>query len=490
MKTIDVRDQYRLGVARTFNLTVSGIRYRLFRASVTVVVITVAIAFLMNVLSEGLVVGAVSRMTREKIGQERQALWWADRLSASGTPEEILLEIGRSGPTEPACVEGMKAGDLTPEQMRSYREGAAAAALYVDFFEDMAVAHRRILVRGSKGKGIFDRLQDAGEFERFLGELKDMKSVMFATAVEEFESFLAEWPQISETTLRIKRGRATAQARIKEYLGDRTVMEGLAEADGAFGKAVREAGFVLDEATSAVVAVQARRMLDMRRLEETVVMPEMRRAVAAYVNVMPAEVNALTLWKLLRRQGSARWYFDNLKHKGVDVAGIDIERATDLAGSKARNDALTAAERKSAGVAGGIMGIGERMSWLVAMAMLVCTVGVLNAMLMSVTERFREIATLKCLGALDGSIMLIFVMEASLLGAVGGAAGAIAGGVIGLGRMLVAFGGPLFSALPVGQLLLAVLLSTASGVVLAALAALYPSWRAATLAPMEAMRIQ
>jgi putative ABC transport system permease protein len=490
MKTIDVRDQFRLGVARTFNLTVSGIRYRLFRSSVTVVVIAVAIAFLMNVVSEGLVVGAVSRMARKKIGQERQASWWAARLSVTGTPEEILLEIGRSGPTEPAYAEGMTAGDLAPEQMRSYREGAAAAALYVDFFENIAVAHRRILVGGSKGTDIFDRLQDAGEYERFVGELRGLKSVMFATSVEEFQSFLAEWPRVSETTLRISRGRAAAQAQIKERLGNRTVMDGLAEADGAFGKTVREAGFALDEATSAVVAVQARRILDMQRLEETVVMPEMRRAVAAYVNVMPAEVNALTLWELLQGQGSGRWYFDTLKDKGVDVGGIGIERATDLAGSKARNDALSAAERKSAGVAGGIMGIGERMSWLVAFAMLVCAVGVANAMLMSVTERFREIATLKCLGALDASIMLIFVMEASLLGAVGGVAGVIAGSVIGLGRMLVAFGGVLFSALPVGQLLFAVLLSTGSGVLLAAAAALYPSWRAATLAPMEAMRIQ
>ena len=136
------------------------------------------------------------------------------------------------------------------------------------------------------------------------------------------------------------------------------------------------------------------------------------------------------------------------------------------------------------------MGIGERMTWLTLVALLVCVVGVANAMLMSVTERFREIATLKCLGALDGSIMGLFVLEASLLGVVGGVAGAIAGSLIGLGRMLTLFGGLIVPAFPVEDVMLAILASTTMGVVLAAVAAVYPSFRAARLAPMEAMRIQ
>ena len=40
----------------------------------------------------------------------------------------------------------------------------------------------------------------------------------------------------------------------------------------------------------------------------------------------------------------------------------------------------------------------NRQIWLVIMALLVCTVGITNAMLMSVAERFREIGTMKCLG--------------------------------------------------------------------------------------------
>ncbi len=52
-----------------------------------------------------------------------------------------------------------------------------------------------------------------------------------------------------------------------------------------------------------------------------------------------------------------------------------------------------------------------RMIWLVVMSLLVCTVGITNSMLMAVTERFKEIGTMKCLGALDSFVVLLFLLE-------------------------------------------------------------------------------
>lgn len=57
-----------------------------------------------------------------------------------------------------------------------------------------------------------------------------------------------------------------------------------------------------------------------------------------------------------------------------------------------------------------------RMWWLVGMSLLVCMVGITNSMLMAVTERFKEIGTMKCLGALDSFVVLLLVLESSLLG--------------------------------------------------------------------------
>jgi len=107
-----------------------------------------------------------------------------------------------------------------------------------------------------------------------------------------------------------------------------------------------------------------------------------------------------------------------------------------------------------------------------------------------VTERFREIATMKCLGALDSFIMINFVLESALLGVAGGIGGVVLGAILGILRSLWGFGGLALSNLPGLDLLTAAGLCLVAGVVLAALAAVYPAWVAARLAPMEAMRIE
>jgi len=139
---------------------------------------------------------------------------------------------------------------------------------------------------------------------------------------------------------------------------------------------------------------------------------------------------------------------------------------------------------------GGWMGFSRRTAWLILISFLVCVVGVANAMLMSVTERFREIATMKCLGAMDSFIMINFVMESAILGLAGGLIGIVLGVVLGVLRSLWGFGTLALANLPGVILLYSAGICLAAGVVLAALAAVYPAWVAARLAPMEAMRIE
>src|ERR1043166_971949 len=90
--------------------------------------------------------------------------------------------------------------------------------------------------------------------------------------------------------------------------------------------------------------------------------------------------------------------------------------------------------------------------WLVGLALLVAFVGILNSMLMSVTERFREIGTMKCLGALDGFIIKLFLIESLFQGIVG----TVLGVAIGLGLSFVAaaasYGGYAWINLPMGEL--------------------------------------
>ena len=68
-----------------------------------------------------------------------------------------------------------------------------------------------------------------------------------------------------------------------------------------------------------------------------------------------------------------------------------------------------------------------RMIWLVVMSLLVSTVGIVNSMLMSVTERFREIGTMKCLGAPDNFVVTLFFVEAVFVGTVASFVGWLVG---------------------------------------------------------------
>jgi ABC-type antimicrobial peptide transport system permease subunit len=65
--------------------------------------------------------------------------------------------------------------------------------------------------------------------------------------------------------------------------------------------------------------------------------------------------------------------------------------------------------------------------WMAVIAILICAVGIVNSMLMSVTERYKEIGTMKCLGAMNSHVVEIFLIEAFLLGLIGGGIGAATG---------------------------------------------------------------
>jgi len=133
-----------------------------------------------------------------------------------------------------------------------------------------------------------------------------------------------------------------------------------------------------------------------------------------------------------------------------------------------------------------------RQTWLVVMSLLVSTVGVVNSMLMSVTERYREIGTMKCLGALDKLVVKLFLIEAVLTGLVASILGSLIGTMAMLLVHWIRFGsrfGVAFAG--AWQHLLANLaMGVTIGTVLALVAAWYPAWRAAKMPPAAALRTE
>ena len=136
-----------------------------------------------------------------------------------------------------------------------------------------------------------------------------------------------------------------------------------------------------------------------------------------------------------------------------------------------------------------------RQIWLVAMSLIVCTVGIANSMLMSVTERFKEIGTMKCLGALDGFIVKLFLLEAGFLGIIAsfvgftiGFSGAVVVGLFQQGpdvwERLPFFTGSLQKMGVVESFFFSML----AGTVLTVVATIFPSIKAAQLPPAAALR--
>lgn len=132
----------------------------------------------------------------------------------------------------------------------------------------------------------------------------------------------------------------------------------------------------------------------------------------------------------------------------------------------------------------------NRLQWLSIMALIVCTVGITNAMLMSVTERYKEIGTMKCLGALDSLIVKLFFIESCFLGFVASVVGFALGWLsISLLRLItdgLAVFGQNFWPSTAELFGLSVLV----GVLLTFVATILPAVRAAQMPPAAALRVE
>jgi putative ABC transport system permease protein len=125
---------------------------------------------------------------------------------------------------------------------------------------------------------------------------------------------------------------------------------------------------------------------------------------------------------------------------------------------------------------------------IAAISLLVGGIGIMNIMLVSVTERTREIGLRKAIGARKRDILIQFLTESSLLSLLGGLIGIGLGWLIGfiVGRIAASSGTPFSPTINIQSILLATLFSTAVGLFFG----IYPANRAAKLEPVEALRYE
>ena len=120
-------------------------------------------------------------------------------------------------------------------------------------------------------------------------------------------------------------------------------------------------------------------------------------------------------------------------------------------------------------------------------SLIVGGVGIITTLYTSVTERTKELGTLKALGATNGNIIFLILFEAVIIGVVGASAGLLAG--YGLGWILTQYGfGAQFGDLDPIFRVDAMINVWLTAVTLSILAGTYPAWRAGKMTPMEALR--
>ncbi len=131
-----------------------------------------------------------------------------------------------------------------------------------------------------------------------------------------------------------------------------------------------------------------------------------------------------------------------------------------------------------------------RQTWLVIMSLLMSTVGISNSMLMAVTERYKEIGTMKCLGALDSFIVKLFFLESGLLGVVASFIGFFVGWGLVFLINLFRIGGEVWVRVGLFDWLGLLAQAMVIGIFLTVVATILPAIRAAKMPPAAALRVE
>ncbi len=514
---IEIGEQKRLGFFRCVQMVMISMRYRALRSLVTLATLALAVAFLMisgadNMITMRVRVHASTQLAPQQLAQ-RQLV----RFVKPDDINDVLrsLQVGQIGQVGGVGVEavggvgsvgGGGGGAWSPrsshtqvlDEYRAWLGGDIAAEQQVSLAADIAVqlqawetwadrlspAARAALLSDASLVSRMDQWSDSMQWERLIDRL-DQWGFKLPDGEASAKHFITEdWPKFRETFVAINTGHARAIAAISDI----DLAENSANPD--VQKNIAAAGFVISQDQWTQINELLHWSAVRRQINEALRDTVLRARVGQVLGMKSKEVGLERVLGEIDGANIGEVLANTLAESGFS---IDAQTIVALAERYQREAVLLSVLGE-----GQAIEIGEasnnkitlRMKLLLGLSLLVCVVGVSNAMLMAVTDRFREIATMKCIGALDGSIMGLFVIESTCLGVLASVSGVLVGLVLVVIRSTIGLGALLWETPGLASgLLLAAGLSALAGLLLAVLAAVGPAWMAARLAPMEAMRV-
>ena len=483
---ISVKAQREMSFRETMDFCSSSIRHRFSRSLLTLSVVILAVAFFMYLQCSNLFREGIRAKVMEEIRENRTGAGMASLLFAShnrndffrmlaGCDDELLMQLGNVFSWE-------------KEKAFSLRRLAGTVLHLESCFKALPAGKRQKLLQDGKGSTDLEKFSSlpTGQIIRRSRSL----GIQLPADQDELYAFAAGFPEISNSLIPANSSWNAFQERLRTLCGIK-----------AGAAALRMGRIWLLNA-----GPKEKKALEKFFKQENFIPGKSRwQKMMAHLYEQQAreQISAFLARPEIRQKWRSRFGSGSYTRLDEKLAIIDSRECKEFAGplsdtqrslvARSTRERLKLNALEAAFLPAGSDSFRDdrsRQFYLMTLAFLVCVIGISNAMLMSITERFTEIATLKCLGATDWFILIQIVLESLMQGIAGGIAGIFLGSLAAACANLFSAGARLAGAWDWYALGGAALWALAAGTVLSILAAIYPACKAAAMAPMEAMRVQ